>query len=186
MPLGWAGAAVGAVAFVWGAYTGIYCMSVSGHRWINRRLRREIGLRPDALVDPKSPESLFVSLVPREAFAKIQLTMTSDLLLLKIDQPQRRVVMEGDCDRYQIPAGAIAVCEPECFFHAIDAQHANELWMARLVTQLEQGTRELLLSADPTTWAPVNNNGRRRIAEGLCQRINAIRCQTAGASPPAT
>ena len=51
----------------------------------------------------------------------------------------------------------------------------NELRMARLVVQVEEGPRELLLSADPTTWAPVNNKARRRIAENLCQRINGLR-----------
>jgi len=160
---------------VWSGYTALYCLSVPENRWIGRRLRHEIGLRPDPLVDPKDPESLFVTLTPRGAFSKLQLTMSSDLLLLKIDEPGRRLVMEGDCDRYQIPGGAIAVCEPECFVHAADTDHTIEFWATRLIIRVEQGSRELLLAAQPTSWAPVNNNGRHRIAENLCQRINALR-----------
>ncbi len=173
-PLGWAAAAAGAAGFLWGAYTGLFCLCVPENRWIERRLRREIAQRPDALVDARDPESLFVSLIPRESFAKIQLTMSTDLLLLKIDEPGRRLVMEGDCDRYRIPAGAIAVCEPECFFHPIDAQHRNHLWMARLMVHVEEGLRELLLSVDTTRWTPMTNAGRRRTVESLCLRINGL------------
>jgi hypothetical protein len=73
----------------------------------------------------------------RAAFAKIQLTMSTDLLLLKLDKRGRRLVLEGDSDRYRIPAGAISVCEPQCFFHPIDAQHRNHLWMVRLLVHVD-------------------------------------------------
>jgi hypothetical protein len=175
MPLGWAAVVAGAVGVVWGAYTGLYCLCVSENRWIDRRLRREIALRPDPLVDPRDPDSLYVSLIPRESFAKVQLTMSSDLLLMRIDERGRRLVMEGDCDRYRIPGGAIAACEPQCFFHPIDAQHRNELWMIRLMIRVEGGLRELLLSYDTTQYTPKTNARRRRTAEDLCGRINALR-----------
>jgi hypothetical protein len=175
MPLGWAAAAVGAAGVVWGAYTGLYCLCVPEDRWINRRLRQEIGQRPDSLVDGRDPESLYVSLVPRESFAKVQLTMSSDLLLLKIDDRARRLLMEGDCDRYRIPAEAVAACEPECFFHAIDAQQQNQLWMVRLTVIVEEGLRELLLGVGHTRYSPITNAGRRREAEEVCRRINALR-----------
>ena len=101
--------------------------------------------------------------------------MSSDLLLMKIDEAARRVLMEGDCDRYCIPAGAVALCEPECFYHAIDAQHQNQLWMVRLVVNVEEGQRELLLSVDETRWTPMTNAGRRRQAEAVCGRIKGLR-----------
>ncbi len=175
MPWGWAALIPGAAGLVWGGYTGLYCLCVYENRWIERRLRREFALRPDPLVSPRDPDSLYVSLIPRESFAKVQLTMSSDLLLMGIDERGRRLLMEGDCDRYRIPAGAIAACEPECFFHPIDTQHRNELWMIRLMIQVEGGVRELLLSADATQWTPVTNARRRRRAEGLCGRINSLR-----------
>lgn len=175
MPVGWAAFAVGAVGCIWGGYVGRYCLCVPESRWIERRLRREFALRPDPLVDPRDPESLSVSLIPRESFAKVQLTMSSDLLLMRIDERGRCLLMEGDCDRYRIPAGAIAVCEPQCFFHPIDAQHRNELWMVRLMIHVEEGLRELLLSCDTTRYTPMTNARRRRTAENLCGRINALR-----------
>ena len=95
--------------------------------------------------------------------------------LLKIDEGAKQVLMEGDSDRYRIPSGAIALCEAECFYHAIDAPHQNQLWMVRLSVNVEEGQRELLLSVDQTRWSPMSNAGRRRAAEAVCLRINALR-----------
>jgi hypothetical protein len=125
MPLGCAAAAIGGVGLLWGGYVGLYCLGVAEDRWIERRLRREVAQRPDPIVDPLDPESVYVSLIPRESFSKVQLTMSSDLLLLKTHE--HALLMEGDCDRYRIPAGAISVCEPQCFYHPIDHQHRNQL-----------------------------------------------------------
>src|SRR5207237_5344982 len=121
-----ASAVFGALGVGWGVYTGLYCMSVYENRWIERRLRKEIGQRPDPLVDPTSAEAVYVSLIPRENFTKVKLTMSSDLLLLRVDGQRRQVLLEGDCDRYRIPVGAIETCEPQCFFHPIDTKHQNE------------------------------------------------------------
>jgi hypothetical protein len=162
-------------AFGWGVYAGLYCLAVAENRWIDRRLRREIGQRPDPLVAPDDPAGVYVSLIPRENFAVVKLTMSSDLLHLKLDERRREVLMEGDTDRYRIPAGAVIGCAPECFFHAIDAQRQNELWMVRLVTRTEQGPWELLLSVCHTRCSPMTNARRRLVAEEMCQRVNALR-----------
>lgn len=175
LPLGWAAVAAGVVGLLLGGYTGLYCLCVFENRWINRRLRYEIAQRPDALVDSRDPEGMYVSLIPRESFAEVRLTMSSDLLLLKIDDRGGRLVMEGDSDRYRIPAGAISICEPQCFFHPIDTQHQNQLWMVRLVVRVEDGSRELLLSVGATRWSPVTNARRRQMAEAMCLRINKFR-----------
>src|SRR5207302_1009508 len=73
-------AVVGAAGLVWGAYTALCCLAVPENRWIDRRLRAEIGQRPDPLVDPRSPDSVYVSLIPRAHFATIRWTMSSDLM----------------------------------------------------------------------------------------------------------
>jgi hypothetical protein len=175
LALGCAAAAAGAAGIAWGIYVALYCASVYENRWIQRRLRQELGERPDALVDAQSPDSVFVSLIPRESFVKVRWTMSSDLMLLKIDEPGRQLVMEGDSDRYRIPAESITVCEPQCFFHPIDINHANQLWMVRLVVAVEQGSRELLLSVGHTRWTPMTNDRRHRAAEEMCQRIDGLR-----------
>jgi hypothetical protein len=166
---------VGALSVAWGIYVALYCMSVYENRWIERRLRAEIGQRPDPLVDPASAEASYVSLIPRDSFTQVKLTMSSDLLLMRIDGQRREALLEGDCDRYRIPAGAIETCEPQCFFHPMDAQHHNELWMVRLMVRVKQGMRELLLSVNQTGWRPRTNTTRQEGAQETCRKINALR-----------
>jgi hypothetical protein len=103
------------------------------------------------------------------------MTMSSDLLLLKFDRAKRQLLMEGDSDRYRIPGGAITVCEPQCFFHPIDGQHRNQLWMIRLMVKTESDLRELLLSVGHTRWTPMTNARRRQTAETLCRQIDKLR-----------
>ncbi|MCI0381338.1 MAG: hypothetical protein L0215_27455 [Gemmataceae bacterium] len=175
LALGWTPILVGAGCFLWGAYTAIFCLGVYENRWIERRLRQEIEERVDHLVGARDPESIFVSHIPRESFAKVKWTMSADLLLLKVDEKRCRLLMEGDCDRYRIPAGAISVCEPQCFFHPADPQHSNELWVVRLVLRIPEGTRELLLSVGHTNFTPMTNARRRSIVEELCDQIDEVR-----------
>jgi hypothetical protein len=173
--LGCTVAAVGASGLAWGVYAALYCMGVYENRWIERCLRREIGQRPDSQVDSTCRDSVYVSLIPRESFIKMRWTMASDLMLLKLDEQGRQVVMEGDSDRYRIPAEAISVCEPQCFFHPVDIHQQNQLWMVRLVVTVEQGVRELLISIAHTHWTPMTNTRRHLTAEQMCQRINGLR-----------
>jgi hypothetical protein len=174
MTLGVALITVGAVATVFGGYTALYCVSAPENRWIERRLRHEISLRPDAMVDGFDQESVYVSIIPRDSFTKIKLTMSSDLLLLKLDKRRRELLMEGDSDRYRIPAGAISVCEPQCFFHPADAHQHTQLWMVRLLVQAERGLQELLVSVANTSWGPMTNKRRRQIAEAMCAEITGM------------
>jgi hypothetical protein len=166
--------ALGGLGIAWGIYTGLYCMSVYESRWINRRLRAELTQRPDVLLDPADPANVYVSLIPRESFAQVKLTMSSDLLLMSVDTKRRAVLLEGDNDRYRIPAGAVETCEPQCFFHPMDANRQNELWMVRLVVRTRDGTRELLLSVNQTGFRPRTNKTRLAVTEATCRQINAL------------
>ena len=165
----------GGIALGWGAYTALYCLGVYEDRWVERRLRAEIQYRPDALVESNDPDAVCASLIPRENWSQVNWTMSSDLFLVRIDPRSKEVLLEGDSDRYQIPAGAIADCEPQRFFHPVDTSHKNELWMVRLMINASDGMRELLLWIKPKGWWPRTNASRRRIAEETCERINDLR-----------
>jgi hypothetical protein len=165
---------LGGTSLAWGIYTGGYCMGLFENRWVERQLRREIDSRPDALVKADDPEAFYVSLIPRENWSRIKWTMASDLLLMRIDGRRREVLLEGDCDRYRIPSGAIAVCEPQCFFHPIDKDHKNELWMVRLMIHAQDGVRELLLSVAQKGWGPRTNATRLKNARDACEKINTL------------
>ena len=157
---------------LWGTYAGVLCAGVTANRWIERRMRREIGRRPDFIVDPRDPDSKYVSLIPRRHFAEIRATYASDLLLIKVDRQHRQLLLEGDCDRYCIPAGAIARCGPKSFTLAVDPM--SQLWTVRLIVYFEDDTAEMLLCVDHTRWTPKTGSSRWRTADEMCQRIQAL------------
>jgi hypothetical protein len=170
--IGCANIALGVPAVIWGAYVALCCSTVTSNRWIERRLRYEIGQRADSLVEAHDPESIYVSLIPREHFSQIRWTYASDLLLLKIDAPRRRVLLEGDSDRYVIPAEAIARCDLQPMTIVVD--QSKQFWMVRLLVDFEDETRELLLSSNHTRWSPSTNEKRRAVADGIRRQNKAL------------
>lgn len=167
--------AAGAVLFAAGTYVSQFCMGVRENRWIHRRLRNEISNRPDPTVDLNDPGLLYVAIYPRESFEKVKWVMSSDLALMRLDERRKELRLEGDCDRYLIPAAAIELCQPVCFFHPLDAQHNNQLWTIRMMIQRDMGEQELLLGIGHIDWWPRTNRGRKRMAESVCQQINQLR-----------
>ncbi len=165
---------VGIAAFLWGTYTSQLCISVYGNLWGLSRLRSELAKRPKIIVDLNDPELKFVSIIPRESFVKVKWTMSSDLLLMKIDEGRSEIRMEGDGDQYIIPAAAIANCQPLCMYHPIDTQRQNQLWMVRLLIQRDTGEQELLISVTHLDFSPQTNRGRERIARATCRQINEL------------
>jgi hypothetical protein len=156
---------------LWGIYVAFCCSNVTANRWIERRLRYEISQRADSLVDAHEPDSIYVSLIPREHFSQVRWTYASDLLLLKIDAARRQVLLEGDSDRYRIPADAIARCDLRPFT-ILDP--AKEFWVLRLVVHFENEKRELLLNPGHTAWTPSTNASRQRVAAKLRREIEAM------------
>jgi hypothetical protein len=155
----------------WGVYVALCCTNATSNRWIERRLRYEISQRGDSLIEAHDPESTYVSLIPREHFGKVRWTYASDLLLLKIDAARREVLLEGDSDRYRIPADAIARCDVRPFT-IIDPN--KEFWCLRLVVHFEDEKRELLLNPSHANWLPSSNASRQRAARNLRDEIEAM------------
>lgn len=165
---------VGLLGVGWGLYVLLACRGVYECRYVDRRLRQEVRRRAEPWVDPADPESRYVYIVPRERFARVTLTLASDVLLLKIDTPERRVLMEGDTNRYRIPAGAIASCEPQHFHLPTDSHQRHEIWTIRLMVNFEQGLQELLFVIGHVRWRPMTNARREEQAEQMCERIKSL------------
>lgn len=164
----------GIAGFAWGTYSSQLCLCVYGLRWALGRMRTELARRPNLIVDLKDPDLQFVSIIPRDSFVKIKWTMASDLLMMKIDSARNEIRMEGDSDQYIIPAAAISDCQPLCMFHPIDTQRQNQLWMVRLLIQLDSGEQELLIARIHTDWSPVTNRKREKLTRELCAQINEM------------
>jgi len=61
-----------------------------------------------------------------------------------------------------------------CMFHPIDTQRQNQLWLVRLLIQLDSGEQELLISRIHTDFSPVTNRKREKSAREMCAQINAM------------
>ena len=164
--------AVGLLLFA--IYAGLLCKGVLEGRWQLRRLRAAIAGRRDALVTAADAQAVCVSLIPRAAFDAVWGEMPDDVLLLKIDAPEKRLLAEGRENRFCIPAGAIRECQTQYFYHKLDQKNASPRWMVRLVVGSVHGLRELLLRIDHVRWVPTTNGRRRRAAEDLVRRISAL------------
>jgi hypothetical protein len=165
---------MGVAGFGWGTYVSQLCLCVYGNRWAHARLRAELAKRPDLSVDLADPDLTYVSIIPRDSFAKVKWTMASDLLLMQIDTARREIRLEGDSDRYVIPIAAIADCQPVCMYHPIDTQRQNQLWMVRLLIHREAGEQELLLGLVQIDWSSRTNRVRERITREVCTQLNEL------------
>lgn len=165
---------VGVGLIVWGLYLSLYCPAVPENRWINRRLRKLIGMRPDGSEWVNDPNVVYASLIPRSAFSKVQLTMASDVLLVKLDRSRQEIRMCGDSENYVIPSKSLIEYSPELFYHPIDAQKTIQIWMVRLNVLFPSGPSELLLSIDQLSYRRSNNTKRQKTAAEFCEQIASL------------
>jgi hypothetical protein len=150
--------------------------------WLNfshvvHRLRRVIGSRPDALVNPADPEAAIVTVVPREQWAKFPPDNPIDGGFLKIDEASRQLLFEGTRQRYRIPAAAILSCRVEPL--ALDTGFATQYAVVvRVETGPETGFPAVVWEAPfLPMWPGLTGNGRKRRrqrAEALCERVRKL------------
>jgi len=106
-------AVVGTVVAAASAYWGLRNATRVGNWYLRRLARREIGDRPDGLVNPEDPTAIFVEVVPRQNWGRLMLETATDVGFLLVDEERREVRFEGDRERFRIPAAAILSCEVE-------------------------------------------------------------------------
>jgi hypothetical protein len=77
------------------------------------RAGRAIAVRPDAWVDPRDSDEVFMQAAPRERSGKLTLETAADGEFAKLDAWRREFLFEGDRERYRIPGQAITGCRVE-------------------------------------------------------------------------
>jgi hypothetical protein len=80
-----------------------------------RRSRKAVAARPDALVDPEDPETIYIQVIPRRNWGRPMLENASETGFRRINEAAGRLVYEGDAERWVIPAAAIRSLEMEVF-----------------------------------------------------------------------
>ena len=84
--------------------------------WFWHVARVEVKKRLDRIVDPDSPKSYFVALVPRESLDDPSVFNAKDLGFLIIDSESRNIRFEGDARRYSIPVQNVLESKQETSF----------------------------------------------------------------------
>ncbi len=79
-----------------------------GRLYTYRTTLRELASRTHLAVDPGAPDVYLVEMVPVENWGRAMLDEATDLGFLALDFKRQELRFEGDRERYQIPAGAVA------------------------------------------------------------------------------
>lgn len=146
--------------------------------FIRRAARSAIELRPEALFNARDPEAIYVDVIPRERWGKVQLKDFSDCGLLKVDPLSRCVFFEGDLERWRIPAESLISVEVESYRAAghVEGQGEGE-WFATTVIRARtpEGEWEAPVAKCHVEFRPKNNALREANAVGLRDAIRALR-----------
>ncbi|NNE01009.1 MAG: hypothetical protein HKN47_27145 [Pirellulaceae bacterium] len=134
-----------------------------------RRLRRAIATRSDRLSWAKQNNARVVELVPRERWRKNSFETATDLLLIRVDASG--VLLEGDCDRYEMPADSILNAE----FHAFRPPGwITSTNMVVITARTMDGPIEVPISYRDHRYGTLRSSRRRDDAIALVNQINAI------------
>jgi hypothetical protein len=156
----------------------ICCVNLEylSYRYTHRLTRRLIRARPDSIVDPDDPEAVFVAVVPRKIWTKLNLDDPSDRGFLLIDTRGQQLLFEGLRERYRIPAKALISCgiEPmdvgNHFFATVVRARTSETGIDLEGRQLDWAGWEAPFRPRPTKFRGQRILGRHS-AEALRQRI---------------
>jgi hypothetical protein len=137
---------IGVVLAIGGGYFGFRNASFFSLRYIRSLARREIRMRPNPLVNPDDPETIFVDIVPRSHWGKMMLETASDVGFLLVDEARGELRFEGDRENCRIPGPAIISCEVEEIVYGqgtqgsltiyptvVRARHSSGIWEAPFV-----------------------------------------------------
>lgn len=110
-----------------------------GNKYVRWMADSEFHSRADRIVSPDDQDAIFVEVVPRRNWGQLMLETATDVGYLLVDKSQRRVLFEGDRERYLIPGGAVVSCQTQsvyfgqnesCFTVIQALLESGEVWEA--------------------------------------------------------
>ena len=144
------------------------------NRYLYHVAKTVVGGRPDAIVTPGAPDSVFVDIIPRTNWNRIMLENAADTGFLTVDSERREIRFEGDKERYRIPAEAIRSCKLEKSFYLKGAQrNAPGFWYA-VVRAYREGEVWEAPFAVRTVSGRDTTKARQKADEGLAAKIKAL------------
>jgi hypothetical protein len=156
--------------------------------WLRGAARSVIEMRPDAVLDPRDPEVVFVDVIPRANWGKVMIKEFSDTGLLKVDELSRCLLFEGDQERWRIPAASLISAEVESYRPAshVEGQAGGEMFFVTVIRANVGGdVWEAPVSKCHVEFRAKNNRLRETNAQALRDRIRSIMPSRLGAARPA-
>lgn len=164
--------AIGALMIGVSAYVALVCPTAPEtvySRWLMRRCLQQ---RAGVWVRPDDPDAIFVCLSQRDRWSKVKLETMTDAGYALIDRSAQTLRLECDAERMKIDRSSVIDCQAELFKHPIDQQ--TEHWMIRLVIQVSEGQREILITDATPRWTRYSNAMRQMRANELAGQIRSM------------
>ena len=139
------------------------------NRSLCQRLRRGILQRPDCPDWASDPATRVVELVPREHWQRRSLETATDLLMIHVDS--KGVCLEGDCDRYELPADSIIAAELE---KTKPLGWHTPTYMIVIIARTADGPIEIPLAYRDHGFGNLKNSRRQEHAIDLMHAINEV------------
>lgn len=134
-----------------------------------RQFLRSVERRDDPFLSPFDPRIRVVELVPRNRWhKKFCLDTATDLMMIRVDQ--QGVWMQGDHDRYELPAESILGAELE----STRPPGCYPMFRVTLYVRTPTGPIDLPISYRDHKWGSLRSSQRRAQAESLAAQINGI------------
>ncbi len=164
--------AVFAALLVLVGYLGLlfFCFGFAYPEWpLNRVFCRQFLRSVDPLLTLSDPLTRVVELVPRNRWhKKLCLDTATDLMMIRVDE--QGVWMEGDHNRYELPAESILGAELEI----ARPPGSYPMFRVTLYVRTAAGTIDLPISYRDHGWGSLRSSRRRAQAETLAEQINGI------------
>lgn len=144
--------------------------------------RSVIELRPDALLNPRDPDAVFVSVVPRANWGKVMLNQSTDVGFLKVDPSSRCLLFEGDRERWRIPAQSLVSVGVESYVPLGKTEaptgegegHQERYFLTVIQARVGEALWEAPVSKAPVEWRPRTNKLREDNAVALRDRVRDL------------
>jgi hypothetical protein len=143
-------------------------------RYRRKVLQAALEQRPDAWLNPRSPDTIYVEIVPRSQWSK-SVPSPTDIGLLQINQQRRELIFEGDKERFRIPRDALGGILVESFNDLSTRNQRSagrSIYVVVLYTVDQFGSsRQFCLVQRQTRFEPWTNARRHAAASELEKRI---------------
>jgi hypothetical protein len=133
-------------------------------------------MRPQAWLDPRDPEAVFIDVIPRPNWGKAMVRNATDSGLLAVDELSRCVLFEGDQQRWKLPAASLISAEVESYRPAghVEGRDGEVFYVTVIRANVGGQVWEAPVSKCHVELRPKNNRLREANALALRDRIQAL------------